>query len=58
LVQKFSSVKLYTSIALLIILYGSEIWKKGFKKKQMKFFRRIVGYAVFTTKGIKKFWKR
>ena len=33
LVQKFSSVNIYTSLALLILLYEREIWEKSIKKK-------------------------
>jgi hypothetical protein len=58
LIQKFSTIKVYNSLAPPILLYGSEIWtliKKTDKKRltsiETKFFRRTAGYILFYHKS-------
>jgi hypothetical protein len=61
-VQKSSTIKLYSSLALHILLHRHEIWtfrkkdKKGLTKLEMKFLRRTAGYTIFDHKEVNKFW--
>jgi hypothetical protein len=51
LAQKFAGIKVYNTLALPFILYGSKIWALGKKDKkqltsiEMKLFRRIARYG-------------
>jgi hypothetical protein len=51
-----SSIKVYSALALPILLYGSEIWtlrpkdKKRLTLIKIKFFRRTAGYTLFDHK--------
>jgi hypothetical protein len=50
-------------LALSILLYGNEIWTLRKKDKErltaieMNFSKEQPGTPLFTTKGMKKFWK-
>lgn len=56
LVQKSTRIKIYNTLALPSLLYGSEIWtlkKKDMnriKATEMKFFRRTAGYTLLDRK--------
>jgi hypothetical protein len=63
LAQKSSRIKVYKTLAVPILLYGSEIWTLRQKNKklvtsiQMKVFKPSAGYTLLTTQRMKKFLK-
>jgi hypothetical protein len=61
LVQKFSRIKVYSELALAIILYGSEIWtlrkKDIWHQLRWNLSEEQSVMHFLTTEGTKKFWK-
>jgi hypothetical protein len=61
LVQRSTRLKLYETLALPTLLYGSEIWtikqcdKNRLRTAEMTYLRRTAGYTLLTTKETKKF---
>jgi hypothetical protein len=57
LVHKSSTIKVYNTLALSTLPYGSEMWtlrqkdEKRLTSTEMKFFRRTAGYTLFHHKG-------
>jgi hypothetical protein len=63
LVQKYSTIKVYNTLAVHILLYGSEIWalrkkdKKDWHQSRLNFSEEQSFAPFLATNGIKKFWK-